>query len=130
MLLNSKIYQYCVLNMCRNMCRNIKLKLHIIFAELTIYCVSSDYPKLSLDYPWIIIFFPDLGCPGFLYNFQLCGGYSLFSDWPASVGKSLLIVPLLTYTTQVSEYLGHTSLNPDQIISACPGSGLPPSFSS
>ena len=63
-------------------------------------------------------------------NIQLCGGYSLLSDWPASVGKSLLIVPLLIYTTQVSEYLGHTSLNPDQIISACLGSGLPPAFSS
>ena len=66
------------------------------------------------------------------YRLRLCscGGYSLLSDWPASVGKSLLIVPLLTYTTQVSEYLGHTSLNPDQIISACLGSGLPPAFSS
>ena len=68
----------------------------------------------------------------FIYsdNFQLCGGYSLLSDWPASVGKSLLIVPLLSYTTQVSEYLGHISLNPDQIISAGLGSGLTPAFSS
>ena len=66
-----------------------------------------------------------MGCPGILYNFQLCGGYSLLSDWPASVGKSLLIVPLLTYTTQVNKYSGHTSLNPGQIISACLGSGLP-----
>ena len=84
----------------------------------------------EVDNPWIILLFPDLGCPEFFYNFQLCGGYSLLSDWLASVGKSLLIVPLLTYTTQVSEYLGHTSLNPDQIISACLGSGLPPAFSS
>ena len=94
--------------------------------------LSLDYgiiPGLK-DNSRIILFFPDLGCPGFFHNFQLCGGYSLLSDWPASVGKSLLILPLLTYTTQVSEYLGHTGLNQDQIISACLGSGLPPAFSS
>ena len=39
-----------------------------------------------------------------MYNFQLCGGYSLLNDWPASVGKSLLIGPLLTYIAQVSTW--------------------------
>ena len=63
------------------------------------------------DNPRIILFFPDLGCPGIFHNFQLCGGYSLLSDCLAS----LLIVPLLTYTTQDNEYLGHTSLNPTKL---------------
>ena len=99
--------------------------------------LSQTFTGLSLDYwiipglkdnPQIILFFSWFVLSRIFA--QLCVVYSLLSDWPASVGKSLLIVPLLTYTTQVSEHLGHIRLNPDQIISACLGSGLTPAFSS
>ena len=89
----------------------------IIGLSQTFTGLSPDYGIITglKDNPGLSYFFLIWAVQDFFYNFQLCGGYSLLSDWLASVGKSLLIVPLLTYTIQVSEYLGHTSLNPDKI---------------